>query len=49
MTRLERPIVVRAMRAGAPPRFVLQPGTWSPFNSRIQAIVFFEKKFTCNP
>jgi len=39
MTRLERPIVVRGMRAGAPPRFVLQPGTWSPFNSQNTALL----------
>jgi Reversibly glycosylated polypeptide len=39
MTRLERPIVVRGMRAGAPSRFVLQPGTWSPFNSQNTALL----------
>jgi hypothetical protein len=39
MTRLERPIVVRGMREGAPPRFVLQPGTWSPFNSQNTALL----------
>ncbi len=39
MTRLERPIVVRGMRAGAPERFVLQPGTWSPFNSQNTALL----------
>jgi Reversibly glycosylated polypeptide len=39
MTRLERPIVVRRMREGAPPRFVLQPGTWSPFNSQNTALL----------
>jgi len=39
MTRLERPIVVRGMRAGAPDRFVLQPGTWSPFNSQNTALL----------
>jgi hypothetical protein len=39
MTRLERPIVVRGMREGAPPRFVLHPGTWSPFNSQNTALL----------
>lgn len=39
MTRLERPIIVRAMRKDAPPRFVLQPGTWSPFNSQNTALL----------
>jgi reversibly glycosylated polypeptide len=39
MTRLERPIVVRGMRPGAPERFVLQPGTWSPFNSQNTALL----------
>jgi hypothetical protein len=39
MTRLERPIVVRGMREGAPERFVLQPGTWSPFNSQNTALL----------
>jgi hypothetical protein len=39
MTRLERPVVVRGMREGAPPRFVLQPGTWSPFNSQNTALL----------
>lgn len=39
MTRLERPIVVRGMTAGAPPRFALQPGTWSPFNSQNTALM----------
>jgi hypothetical protein len=39
MTRLERPIVVRGMRKGAPERFVLQPGTWSPFNSQNTALL----------
>ena len=34
MTRMERPISVRGMRASAPARFALQPGTWSPFNSQ---------------
>jgi hypothetical protein len=38
MTRLERPIVVRGMRAGAPERFTLHPGTWSPFNSQNTAL-----------
>jgi hypothetical protein len=39
MTRLEHPIVVRGMREGAPHRFVLQPGTWSPFNSQNTALL----------
>jgi hypothetical protein len=39
MTRLERPIVVRGMREDAPARFVLQPGTWSPFNSQNTALL----------
>jgi hypothetical protein len=39
MTRLERPIVVRRMQDGAPARFVLQPGTWSPFNSQNTALL----------
>jgi hypothetical protein len=39
MTRLERPIVVRGMRGGAPERFALQPGTWSPFNSQNTALL----------
>lgn len=39
MTRMERPIVVRGMRKGAPDRFVLQPGTWSPFNSQNTALL----------
>ena len=39
MTRLERPISVRGMRASAPARFVLQPGTWSPFNSQNTALM----------
>jgi hypothetical protein len=34
MTRIEHPIVVRGVRAAAPSRFALQPGTWSPFNSQ---------------
>lgn len=38
MTRLERPIVVRGMRQGAPERFTLHPGTWSPFNSQNTAL-----------
>jgi len=38
LTRLERPIIVRGMRQDAPPRFVLQPGTWSPFNSQNTAL-----------
>jgi hypothetical protein len=39
MTRLERPIVVRGMAPAAPQRFVLQPGTWSPFNSQNTALM----------
>ena len=39
MTRLERPIVVRGLRATTPPTFVLQPGTWSPFNSQNTALL----------
>lgn len=39
MTRLERPIVVRGMAKGAPERFALQPGTWSPFNSQNTALM----------
>jgi hypothetical protein len=39
MTRLERPIVVRGMAPSAPSRFVLQPGTWSPFNSQNTALM----------
>lgn len=39
MTRLERPIVVRGMKEGAPARFSLQPGTWSPFNSQNTALM----------
>lgn len=39
MTRLERPIVVRGVRKDAPARFVLQPGTWSPFNSQNTALL----------
>ncbi len=39
MTRLERPIVVRGFRPSAPSRFVLQPGTWSPFNSQNTALM----------
>jgi hypothetical protein len=37
MTRLERPIVVKGLRAGYS-RFALQPGTWSPFNSQNTAL-----------
>jgi len=37
MTRLERPIVVKSLRAGYS-RFALQPGTWSPFNSQNTAL-----------
>jgi len=39
MTRLERPIVVRRMLPSAPSQFVLQPGTWSPFNSQNTALL----------
>lgn len=39
MTRMERPISVRGMRASAPARFALQPGTWSPFNSQNTALM----------
>ncbi len=39
MTRLERTISVRGMRASAPARFALQPGTWSPFNSQNTALM----------
>jgi hypothetical protein len=39
MTRMERPIIVRGMRPGAPERFALQPGTWSPFNSQNTALL----------
>ncbi len=39
MTRLERPIIVRGMQPGAPSRFVLHPGTWSPFNSQNTALM----------
>jgi Reversibly glycosylated polypeptide len=39
MTRLERPISIRGMREGAPQRFILQPGTWSPFNSQNTALL----------
>ena len=39
MTRLERPITVRGLANSAPARFVLQPGTWSPFNSRNTALM----------
>jgi hypothetical protein len=39
MTRLERPIVVRGMMPTAPSQFVLQPGTWSPFNSQNTALM----------
>lgn len=38
MTRLERPIVVRGMKQDYP-TFVLQPGTWSPFNSQNTAMI----------
>lgn len=38
MTRLDRPIVVRGVRPSTPPTFVLQPGTWSPFNSQNTAL-----------
>jgi hypothetical protein len=37
MTRLERPIVVKAMK-GNHPTFALQPGTWCPFNSQNTAL-----------
>ena len=37
MTRLERPIVVKGLKPGYS-RFVLQPGTWSPFNSQNTAL-----------
>jgi hypothetical protein len=39
MTRMERPIRVRGMHRGAPGRFALQPGTWSPFNSQNTALL----------
>jgi len=39
MTRMEHPIAVRGFRAAAPSRFVLQPGTWSPFNSQNTALM----------
>lgn len=39
MTRLERPIVVRGVKPQYPPTFVLQPGTWSPFNSQNTAML----------
>lgn len=39
MTRLERPIMARGLRVDAPSRFVLQPGTWSPFNSQNTALL----------
>jgi hypothetical protein len=38
MTRLDRPIVVKAMKPGYS-TFVLQPGTWSPFNSQNTAML----------
>ena len=38
MTRLERPIVVRAMK-GDSPTVALHPGTWSPFNSQNTAML----------
>ncbi len=38
MTRLERPIVVKGVRPGYE-RFVLQPGTWCPFNSQNTALL----------
>lgn len=38
MTRLERPIVVTGMKPGHQ-SFVLQPGTWSPFNSQNTAML----------
>ncbi len=39
VTRMEHPICVRGMRASAPSRFALQPGTWSPFNSQNTAVM----------
>lgn len=38
MTRLERPIVVKGVKAGYD-RFALQPGTWCPFNSQNTALL----------
>jgi hypothetical protein len=38
LTRIERPISVRGIRPSSPQRFVLQPGTWSPFNSQNTAL-----------